>query len=70
MCSEVEFSIDNDHSEEPMPKYSRAVSQDVKLEQSRPVEQTLTVFIFLQHNDPFNSQLSDLISKSHLSTIA
>ncbi|XP_058252620.1 proton-coupled zinc antiporter SLC30A9, mitochondrial [Hemibagrus wyckioides] len=62
VCSEVDFSIDNDHSEEPMPKYSRAVSQDVKLEQSRPVEQTLIVFIFLQHNDPFNSQLSDLIT--------
>ncbi|XP_026991174.2 zinc transporter 9 [Tachysurus fulvidraco] len=62
LCAEVEFSIDNNQSEEPKPKYSRAVSQDVKLEQSRPVEQIVSVFIFLQHNDPFNSQLSDMIT--------
>ncbi|KAF4091198.1 hypothetical protein AMELA_G00034340 [Ameiurus melas] len=60
LCAEVEFSIDNDHSEEP--ECSRAVSQDVKLEQSRPVDQTLTMFLFILHNDPFNPQLSDLIT--------
>lgn len=64
--SEVEFSTDNNHSDEPKPECSKAVS----LEQSRPVEQTLILFLFLQHNDPFNSELSDLISKSHHYTIA
>ncbi|KAF5896045.1 zinc transporter 9 [Clarias magur] len=62
LFSEVEFSMDNDQSEEPKPGCSRAVGQEVKLEQSRPVEQTLTLFLFIQHNDPFNSQLSDLIT--------
>ncbi|XP_060782719.1 proton-coupled zinc antiporter SLC30A9, mitochondrial [Neoarius graeffei] len=62
LCSEVEFSVDNDPREEPRPECSLAVSQEVKLEQSRPVEQTLTLFLFIQHNDPFNSQLSDLIT--------
>ncbi|KAB5571445.1 hypothetical protein PHYPO_G00225040 [Pangasianodon hypophthalmus] len=62
LCCEVEFSVDNDPSEEPQPECSQAVSQDVKLEQSHPVAQTLTLFLFIQHNDPFNSQLSDLIT--------
>lgn len=62
--------MDNDHTDEPKPECSRATRQEVKLEQSRPVEQTLTLFLFLQHNDPFNSQLCDVIGKkSHHSTI-
>ncbi|MCJ8734288.1 hypothetical protein PDJAM_G00233470 [Pangasius djambal] len=62
LCCEVEFSVDNDPTEEPKPECSRAVSQDVKPEQSHPVAQTLILFLFIQHNDPFNSQLPDLIT--------
>ncbi|KAF7707524.1 hypothetical protein HF521_018742 [Silurus meridionalis] len=58
----VEFTVGDDHIEDPKPECSRAVSQEVKLEQCHPVEQTLTIFLFIQLNDPFNSQLSDLIT--------
>ena len=35
-------------------------------EQSQTTEQTLTLFLFIQHSDPFHSQLSDYIGRVDL----
>ncbi|ROL47120.1 Type 2 DNA topoisomerase 6 subunit B-like [Anabarilius grahami] len=52
LCSDVEFSVETDYSQE-----TRC---------SDAVEQTLTVFIFTQYSDPFRSQIPDFISSEEL----
>ncbi|XP_051715579.1 DUF4554 domain-containing protein isoform X1 [Ctenopharyngodon idella] len=52
LCSDVEFSVETDYSQETGC--------------SNAVEQTLTVFIFTQYTDPFRSQIPDFISSEEL----
>uniref|UniRef100_A0A673G6N3 Zgc:195212 n=1 Tax=Sinocyclocheilus rhinocerous TaxID=307959 RepID=A0A673G6N3_9TELE len=60
LCSDVEFSLETDYSQETRCSYT--VQQNIESEWSHAVEQTLTVFIFAQYSDPFRSQISDFIS--------
>ncbi|KAG1962634.1 DUF4554 domain-containing protein [Pimephales promelas] len=64
LCSDVEFSVETDCSEET--RCSNAIKQNIEPELSGAVEQTLTVFIFTQYTDPFHSQITDFISVFHL----
>ncbi|XP_016331996.1 zinc transporter 9-like [Sinocyclocheilus anshuiensis] len=64
LCSEVEFSVETDCSQET--RCSSAVQQDIESEWSHAVEQTLTVFVFTQYTDPFHSQISDFIGSEEV----
>lgn len=68
LCSDVEFSVETDYSEET--RCSIAVQQNIEPEWSGAVEQTLTVFIFTQYTDPFRSQITDFISEVHLPALS
>lgn len=56
LCSDVEFSVETDYSQE-----TRC---------SDAVEQTLTVFIFTQYSDLFRSQIPDFTSEFHLPALS
>ncbi|XP_056132259.1 DUF4554 domain-containing protein [Lampris incognitus] len=49
------YTVENENSEQPQPGWSLD-----------SVEQSLVVFLFLQHSDPFTSQLSDVMTNEEL----
>ncbi|KAJ8014898.1 hypothetical protein DPEC_G00020560 [Dallia pectoralis] len=54
VCSDIVYSID------------RAYCEDTELEWIPAVKQTLSLFLFFQHFDPFHSQLSDFMDSEEL----
>ncbi|XP_052005698.1 DUF4554 domain-containing protein [Xyrauchen texanus] len=66
LCSEIEFSVETDHTQATESGCSGAVQQNLEPEWSRAVEQTLTLFIFTQYSDPFHSQLFDFINSEEV----
>lgn len=68
LCSDVEFSVETDYSEET--RCNNAVQQNIEPEWNSAVKQTLTVFIFTQYTDPFRSQITDFISEFHLPALS
>ncbi|XP_041695072.1 DUF4554 domain-containing protein isoform X2 [Coregonus clupeaformis] len=54
LCSDTVYSIDRAQCQETEPEWIPAV------------DQTLSLFLFLQHSDPFHSQLSDFMASEEL----
>ncbi|KAJ8405206.1 hypothetical protein AAFF_G00321970 [Aldrovandia affinis] len=54
LCSEAVYAVDRERS------------QMAETEQNPTTEQALTLFLFIQHSDPFHSQLSDYIASEEV----
>ncbi|XP_030621369.1 type 2 DNA topoisomerase 6 subunit B-like [Chanos chanos] len=64
--ADIEFLVETDVHPEREPEGSTVIRQEPKPECNHAIEQSITLFFLLQHNDPFQSQLSDFITSEEV----